>query len=450
MFTFNLIASEILYDKIIIGDEYMDEELKGHISYEQLRQIVFDYFKKFQGLSLGSISIGYLRTNLTGKGISNDFFILDGEFGETRFNLTKDQLQKILAYHLASKGCRLIKESYDDQVYFTYQKDPEISVDDIERVELDIPLDGSIDYTVLRQIVFDHYKERYGVTLNSISIDYLRTKLKGGGNTQPFFIRNDEFGETRFDIPAEELKEILREYLAKKGYDLISLFYDNNVVFKYKPIKGFKKEEEIHVEFSPTPFGDGSDEMRDESSPVPPTPGEVGNGRNESTSSIDDSENRKKDTVPPIWGEPEDYQEEVTETPEEELARMAREGRRFTILQRERAVSDAQRARVRAAIMAGICMLGAAAAIIFNGQDPNVVIQHELQSIYSWDALVQYFQDLGPAVTLLSTGAVGFVARYLRHSRRFRDAQHQIEDFNASLERDNAEELGGNENARTR
>ena len=134
----------------------------------------------------------------------------------------------------------------------------------------------------------------------------------------------------------------------------------------------------------------------------------------------------------------------------EELERMARENRRFTILQRERAMNDAQRARNRSAIMAGVCILGAAVAVYFNGQDVNQVIQHELNAIYSWEALGQYIQDLGPMTTLLSAGAVGFIARYLRNSRRLRQAQHEFEDFNASLENTNTEELGGNENVMSR
>ncbi len=129
---------------------------------------------------------------------------------------------------------------------------------------------------------------------------------------------------------------------------------------------------------------------------------------------------------------------------------MGREGRRFTILQRERTMGEEHRAKTRAAIVAGLCILGAAAGVIFNNQDPHLVIQHNLQSIYSWEALVEHLKDIGPLTTLLVAGAVGFIAKYFKHDKKFKDAQHQLEDLNASLENVNNEELGGNENARTR
>ncbi len=139
---------------------------------------------------------------------------------------------------------------------------------------------------------------------------------------------------------------------------------------------------------------------------------------------------------------------------QEELARMAREDRKFTILQRERAMSDAQKARNRSALMAGLCILGAAVAIYFNGQDPNVMIQQELNAIYSWEALGQHLHDLGPLTTLLAAGTGTFVAKYLKHSRQYREAQNEFIDFNASLEDtqslDSTETLGGNENAKSR
>lgn len=134
--------------------------------------------------------------------------------------------------------------------------------------------------------------------------------------------------------------------------------------------------------------------------------------------------------------------------PQEELARMARENRKFTILQRERAMSDAQKAKNRSAIMAGICILGAAVATYFNGQDINTVLQHELNAIYSWEALGQYLQDLGPMTTMLAAGAGAFVAKYFKNSRKFKQAQNEFIDFNASLE--NTQTLGGNENAKSR
>jgi|GEM_PF-5183819 len=144
------------------------------------------------------------------------------------------------------------------------------------------------------------------------------------------------------------------------------------------------------------------------------------------------------------------YSQPTQTNSNDELTRMAREKRKFTILQRERAMNDAQRAKNRSAIMAGICILGAAVAIYFNGQDVNQVLQHELNAIYSWDALGQYIQDLGPLTTLLSAGAGGFIAKYFKNSRKLKQAQNEFVDFNNSLENTKTEELGGNENAKSR
>ena len=138
----------------------------------------------------------------------------------------------------------------------------------------------------------------------------------------------------------------------------------------------------------------------------------------------------------------------TNETPQQELARMEREKRKFTILQRERAMSEEKKAKNKAGIMAGLCILGAGVAAYFNQQDVHQVIQNELNSIYSWKALGQYIQDLGPLTTMLAAGAGAFIAKYFKHSKKYKQAQNEFVDFNASLE--NTQTLGGNENAKTR
>lgn len=135
--------------------------------------------------------------------------------------------------------------------------------------------------------------------------------------------------------------------------------------------------------------------------------------------------------------------------PEEELAKMARENRKFKILQMETVMNDAQKAKNKAAVMAGLCILGASyAAVYFNGQDINTIIQHELNSIYSWQALGQYLQDLGPLTTLLSASAGGFIVNYFNNSKKLKQAQNEFINFNASLE--NTQNLGGTENVKSR
>lgn len=122
--------------------------------------------------------------------------------------------------------------------------------------------------------------------------------------------------------------------------------------------------------------------------------------------------------------------------------------RTFSILKRERQMNEAKRAKNKAAIMAGICILGASVAFYFNNQDLSAVISHELNAIYSWEALGQYLNDLGPLTTLLSVGAAGFISKYLKNSKKLKQAQNDFEDFNNSLE--NEQIKGDDYDAKTR
>lgn len=133
---------------------------------------------------------------------------------------------------------------------------------------------------------------------------------------------------------------------------------------------------------------------------------------------------------------------------QDDSKRMTRGKRKFTIIQKEKAMNNVQKAKNHSAIMAGICILGAAVAVYFNGQDVNQVLQHELNAIYSWKAFGQYLQDLGPLTTLLSVGAGGFIAKYLKNSRKLKQAQNEFVEFNNYLE--NEQTFGGNGNDRTR
>lgn len=166
---------------------------------------------------------------------------------------------------------------------------------------------------------------------------------------------------------------------------------------------------------------------------------------------VQDSQILKEDIPtfepPKSTNDKENYQQPKM-SPEEELAKMARENRKFKILQMETTMNDAQKAKNRAAIMAGLCILSASAAGYFSGQDMNTIIQHELNSIYSWQAFGEYLQDLGPLTTLLSASAGGFIVKYFNNSKKLKQAQNEFINFNASLE--NTQNLGGNENVKSR
>lgn len=122
--------------------------------------------------------------------------------------------------------------------------------------------------------------------------------------------------------------------------------------------------------------------------------------------------------------------------------------RTFAILKRERAINHAQRVKNHSAIMAGICILGAAVSLYFNDQNLHQILQQELNALYSWESLGQYLQNLGPLTTLLSVGAGGFIAKYFKNSKKLKQAQDEFIGFNNSL--GNEQILGGNENAKSR
>ncbi len=428
-------------------NEETNTNLNGKINYSSLRQIIFDYFKQTQGLELGSGSIDYLQNKLAHNSEPRPFFIINGEFGETRFDISKENIEKVFKSFLASKDCELtsnLEFGDHDTITFTYKSNHEIKNEmnkPENKVELDLTYDGKISYSSLRQIVFDHYKNTKGIELGSISIDYLQNKLTGQNSNQPFFIRKDEFGETRFDIPQEEIQEILKSYLASKGYELTDLNYDNRVEFKYKKVE--KNEQEKAV--GGVQMNESGEIIRDRKATSLQLESNAPHFEPPKNETLSDEQS--KNILEQVKTE---QKVEPIHVKDGELERMAREKRKFTILQRERAMNEAQKGKNRSAIMAGICILGAAVATYFNGQDVNQVLQHELNAIYSWKALGQYIQDLGPLTTLLSAGAAGFIAKYMKHSKKLKNAQHEFEDFNASLENTNVEELGGNEDAKSR
>ncbi len=119
--------------------------------------------------------------------------------------------------------------------------------------------------------------------------------------------------------------------------------------------------------------------------------------------------------------------------------------RKFTILRHERAMNDAQKAKSRAELLAGICILTAATSFYFQDQDIQHLVQQQLSSMTSWEA---FSQNITPLTALLSVATGGFVAKYFKNSKKLRQLQNQFIDFNASLE--NEQIVGGYEDAKSR
>ena len=419
----------------------MNNDSYGKVSYEELRQIIFDYFKKNQGIELSSGSIDYLKGKLMGNNDPRPFFTTQNEYGKTKFDISSGDIQKIFSSYLASQGWELSSIEYGYNVEFRCKQNAEI--DHSKEVNLDITYNGEMDYNALRQMVFDYYKENKGIQLGSISIDYLKNKMTGENlnNSQPFFIMKDATGEKRFDIPKEEMQEILNSYLAKKNCKLIDLKFGNSVEYKYKQGKEQKKTVEQEKTESETKINEFGEIIRD---------GAVPTNNHLVAENVPYFEPQKEEKKTELKQGNDLKTEERVPVKDEPLERMAREKRKFTILQRERAMNEARSGKNYSAIMAGLCILGAATGIYFNGQNMQQVVQQELNAVYSWEALGQYIQNLGPLTTLLSLSAGGFIAKYFKHSKKFKQAQNEFIDFNNSLENIKTEELGGNGNVKSR
>lgn len=210
------------------------ENINGKITYEELRQVIFDYFKKTKGIELGSISIDYLKGKLMGNNDSRNFFYIKNEIGNMSFDLSKEEIQKIFNSYLESENYELTDLEYGYNVNFKCCEKTS-TIEEKKEDEIDLSLNGKITYKELRQVIFDYYKEKKGVELSSTSIDYLKSKLKDDANTQPFFIMHNKFGDTRFDLSKDEIQKIFSSYLESKNYELSDLNFDYEVNFKCKP-----------------------------------------------------------------------------------------------------------------------------------------------------------------------------------------------------------------------
>ena len=211
-------------------------DYNGKNSYDELVKIIFDYFEESQGIQLDSISTSYLRDKLTGKQNIPPIFAVDTEMGETRFDIPVEDIQKIFASHLAKNGYELVDLDFNDMVDFKFRLNPEMKNQQDsqeEKVELNLNYNGITGYDELNKIILDYFEESQGIQLDSISTSYLRDKLTGKQNIPPIFAVDTDMGQTRFDIPVENIQKIFALHLAEKGYELVDLDFSDMVRFTY-------------------------------------------------------------------------------------------------------------------------------------------------------------------------------------------------------------------------
>ena len=114
----------------------------------------------------------------------------------------------------------------------------------------------------------------------------------------------------------------------------------------------------------------------------------------------------------------------------------ATNGRKHTILRRKKSKAGIDE-KNRAAIMAGLCILGVASAIVIGKKDAYKILKYQLNIL----------ESIGTSLlTLVSIGAGAFLAKYFKDSVKFKKAHHE---YMSSLGGDNTNEIGGN-NGKTR
>ena len=111
-------------------------------------------------------------------------------------------------------------------------------------------------------------------------------------------------------------------------------------------------------------------------------------------------------------------------------------GRKHTILRRKTSKAGIDE-KNRAAIMAGLCILGVASAIVIGKKDAYKILKYQLNIL----------ESIGTSLlTLVSIGAGAFFAKYFKDSVKFKKAHHE---YMSSLGGDDTNEIGGN-NGKTR
>ncbi len=111
----------------------MKNEFTTQMTYQELRQIVFNYFKEVDNIELGSASIEYFEQYLRGEKPNPKFFIMKNEIGESRFDIPKEDIEKILAWYLKKNNFEFVSAKYDYRVNISYKMN--FSLDDDKKEE---------------------------------------------------------------------------------------------------------------------------------------------------------------------------------------------------------------------------------------------------------------------------------------------------------------------------
>lgn len=132
------------------------------------------------------------------------------------------------------------------------------------------------------------------------------------------------------------------------------------------------------------------------------------------------------------------------------------EQKKFEILKRQTQIEHSQRDRHRFAMFTGLCFLGAAASLFaknpelldFQSGEFGRLFQVELDSLFSYEALLDYFKELGPGTVIFTGGSVNFLRKYFKSNKKICELQREIDMINENFP--DEYQIDDEENIRTR
>lgn len=103
--------------------------------------------------------------------------------------------------------------------------------------------------------------------------------------------------------------------------------------------------------------------------------------------------------------------------------------RRLKIRKIQNTLSAEHRERSRYAVASGVCFAGLMVATHFSGVDMTQAIQTEIQALSSFSALREYLGTFTPAMWGALIATAGSLSQYIRHNRRYREANQEFYDM---------------------
>ena len=403
----------------MIEDNSKVSSYNTEMYYEKLVSIIENFYKNKKGIKLGYPSIDYLKDKLTEKNQMNPspFFSMNNALGETKFDLTKKEIELILKEYMEENNFELQDINYGDKINISYnykENDNNIIFGDEAEVELDRnkEYNSKISYQQLRKIIVNYYKEKRNIDLNYASIDYLKDKLteKNQMNPSPYFSMNNALGETKFDISVDEIKKILYNYANENNLIFLDVNFDDNVNITYKMSKIEKK---FNYEDCMKSLGEKIEEKQQTS---------------------------EKKLVVEEKTEETKIEEKIIENqnterePNYERASLAEKlgERSFKLKQVEYNLDESKKKKKSAGILAGIFAAGTIAAAHFSGFDPDAAIQAEIEAIKSWDSLKEYVSMITPSMMATITGLALSLTKFIKNNKKYKDTVVERENLIAS------------------